>query len=275
MLGTGGSWRTAGLTVELQRDIKDVVGITARVVVCAAGTLERSVGKAKRVVDKRNLAWADGPRGGRPSARPRPPKRARWRPQLSGRGAWGSDDALADQIGTLRRGKHCRVELRASSSYARVPIQSGGSSAGGSSGSCRWILRYSWIRSVRTTNAVSASECRGGRARASNRAKSRRSAGSGASRSARSQPCGGERAIARRHRRPLLQQQRMLRRPGAAQPARAARAVLQPGCAKTSGAQLPEAEPPQLLADLLADGAWPAGSSSSVHCPSQGCGVSP
>jgi len=44
------------LTVELQRDIKDVIGITARVVVCAPGTLERSVGKAKRVVDKRNLA---------------------------------------------------------------------------------------------------------------------------------------------------------------------------------------------------------------------------
>jgi phenylacetate-CoA ligase len=43
------------LTIELQREIKDVVGITARVMVIAPGTLERSSGKAKRVVDKRNL----------------------------------------------------------------------------------------------------------------------------------------------------------------------------------------------------------------------------
>ena len=43
------------ITIELQRDIKDVVGITARVVVQRPGTLERSAGKAKRVVDKRNL----------------------------------------------------------------------------------------------------------------------------------------------------------------------------------------------------------------------------
>jgi phenylacetate-CoA ligase len=43
------------LTIELQRDIKDVIGISARVVVCVPGTLERSAGKAKRVVDKRNL----------------------------------------------------------------------------------------------------------------------------------------------------------------------------------------------------------------------------
>ena len=43
------------LTIELQRDIKDVVGITARVVVQKPGTLERSAGKAKRVVDKRIL----------------------------------------------------------------------------------------------------------------------------------------------------------------------------------------------------------------------------
>src|SRR5580692_1038849 len=42
------------LTIELQLDIKDVIGISARVVVCAPGTLERSTGKAKRVVDKRN-----------------------------------------------------------------------------------------------------------------------------------------------------------------------------------------------------------------------------
>jgi phenylacetate-CoA ligase len=43
------------LTIELQRDIKDVVGITARVVVQRPGTLERSAGKARRVVDKRSL----------------------------------------------------------------------------------------------------------------------------------------------------------------------------------------------------------------------------
>ena len=43
------------ITIELQRDIKDVVGITARVVVQRPGTLERSAGKARRVVDKRNL----------------------------------------------------------------------------------------------------------------------------------------------------------------------------------------------------------------------------
>jgi phenylacetate-CoA ligase len=42
------------LTIELQRDIKDVIGITARVIVCGPGTLERSAGKARRVVDKRN-----------------------------------------------------------------------------------------------------------------------------------------------------------------------------------------------------------------------------
>ena len=43
------------LTIDLQHDIKDVVGITARVVVQGPGTLERSAGKATRVVDKRNL----------------------------------------------------------------------------------------------------------------------------------------------------------------------------------------------------------------------------
>ncbi|HEY6924716.1 MAG TPA: phenylacetate--CoA ligase PaaK [Steroidobacteraceae bacterium] len=43
------------LTIELQRDIKDVIGISVRVIVCPPGTLERSPGKAKRVVDKRNL----------------------------------------------------------------------------------------------------------------------------------------------------------------------------------------------------------------------------
>ena len=44
------------LTIELQRDIKDVIGISARVIVCPPGTLERSPGKATRVVDRRNLS---------------------------------------------------------------------------------------------------------------------------------------------------------------------------------------------------------------------------
>jgi phenylacetate-CoA ligase len=44
------------LTIELQRDIKDVVGISVRVIVQKPGTLERSAGKARRVVDKRNLS---------------------------------------------------------------------------------------------------------------------------------------------------------------------------------------------------------------------------
>ena len=51
----GDSNRRDRLTIELQRDIKDVIGITARVVVQQPGTLERSAGKARRVVDKRNL----------------------------------------------------------------------------------------------------------------------------------------------------------------------------------------------------------------------------
>jgi phenylacetate-CoA ligase len=42
------------LTIELQRDIKDTIGISARVIVSAPGAIERSAGKAKRVVDKRN-----------------------------------------------------------------------------------------------------------------------------------------------------------------------------------------------------------------------------
>jgi len=46
------------LTIELQRDIKDVIGISARVIVCPPRTLERSPGKAQRVVDKRNLTDA-------------------------------------------------------------------------------------------------------------------------------------------------------------------------------------------------------------------------
>jgi phenylacetate-CoA ligase len=42
------------LTIELQRDIKDTIGISARVIVSAPGAIERSAGKAKRVIDKRN-----------------------------------------------------------------------------------------------------------------------------------------------------------------------------------------------------------------------------
>jgi phenylacetate-CoA ligase len=44
------------LVIDLQRDIKNVVGVSARVVVSNPDTLERSAGKAKRVVDKRNLS---------------------------------------------------------------------------------------------------------------------------------------------------------------------------------------------------------------------------
>jgi phenylacetate-CoA ligase len=39
---------------ELQHYIKSYIGVTALVLVCAPGTLERSVGKAKRIVDLRN-----------------------------------------------------------------------------------------------------------------------------------------------------------------------------------------------------------------------------
>jgi phenylacetate-CoA ligase len=42
------------LTIELQRDIKDTIGICARVIVGAPGSIERSAAKAKHVVDKRN-----------------------------------------------------------------------------------------------------------------------------------------------------------------------------------------------------------------------------
>jgi phenylacetate-CoA ligase len=38
---------------ELQRRIKAYVGVSASVTVCEAGTLERSVGKARRVIDRR------------------------------------------------------------------------------------------------------------------------------------------------------------------------------------------------------------------------------
>jgi phenylacetate-CoA ligase len=42
------------LMLALQHDIKDTVGVSARVIVSAPGAIERSAGKAKRVVDKRN-----------------------------------------------------------------------------------------------------------------------------------------------------------------------------------------------------------------------------
>jgi phenylacetate-CoA ligase len=38
---------------DLQHQIKSYIGVTASVTMCAAGALERSVGKAKRVIDKR------------------------------------------------------------------------------------------------------------------------------------------------------------------------------------------------------------------------------
>jgi phenylacetate-CoA ligase len=41
---------------DLQRRIKSYVGVTASVTVCNSGVIERSVGKAKRVVDKRDNA---------------------------------------------------------------------------------------------------------------------------------------------------------------------------------------------------------------------------
>ena len=41
------------LTIKLQDDIKDTVGISARVIVSDPGSIERSAGKAKRVIDKR------------------------------------------------------------------------------------------------------------------------------------------------------------------------------------------------------------------------------
>ncbi|SFI47442.1 phenylacetate-CoA ligase [Bosea sp. OK403] len=51
-----GFWDCAGLTVQAERlvtRIKDTIGITTRVMIQPPGTLERSAGKAKRVIDKR------------------------------------------------------------------------------------------------------------------------------------------------------------------------------------------------------------------------------
>jgi phenylacetate-CoA ligase len=51
-----GLWDGAGLTVQAERlvaRIKDTIGISTRVLIQPPGTLERSAGKAKRVIDKR------------------------------------------------------------------------------------------------------------------------------------------------------------------------------------------------------------------------------
>jgi len=39
---------------DLQRQIKSYIGVTAVVVICDPGTVERSIGKAKRVIDARS-----------------------------------------------------------------------------------------------------------------------------------------------------------------------------------------------------------------------------
>jgi phenylacetate-CoA ligase len=43
---------------QLEHHIKSYIGITAAVVVCDPGSIERSVGKAKRVIDRRAEARA-------------------------------------------------------------------------------------------------------------------------------------------------------------------------------------------------------------------------
>jgi len=50
------AWDGSGLTVHAERltaRIKDTIGVSARVVIQAPGTIERSAGKAKRVIDRR------------------------------------------------------------------------------------------------------------------------------------------------------------------------------------------------------------------------------
>jgi phenylacetate-CoA ligase len=39
---------------DLQRQIKSYIGVTAVVVICDPGRVERSIGKAKRVIDARS-----------------------------------------------------------------------------------------------------------------------------------------------------------------------------------------------------------------------------
>lgn len=41
---------------ELTHAVKSYVGISVRVKVSESGSIERSIGKAKRVIDRRNLA---------------------------------------------------------------------------------------------------------------------------------------------------------------------------------------------------------------------------
>jgi phenylacetate-CoA ligase len=40
---------------QLQYNIKERIGVTARIAVASPGSLERSIGKAKRVIDKRQI----------------------------------------------------------------------------------------------------------------------------------------------------------------------------------------------------------------------------
>ena len=40
---------------QLQYNIKERIGVTARIAVASPGSLERSIGKAKRVIDKRQM----------------------------------------------------------------------------------------------------------------------------------------------------------------------------------------------------------------------------
>jgi len=52
-LDQGGDAARTAAARDLQHHIKSLVGITAHVKVLPAGTVERSAGKAKRVIDKR------------------------------------------------------------------------------------------------------------------------------------------------------------------------------------------------------------------------------
>ena len=45
---------TATIAAELQHHIKSFIGISSRVRVVSVGEIERSMGKAKRVIDKRS-----------------------------------------------------------------------------------------------------------------------------------------------------------------------------------------------------------------------------
>jgi phenylacetate-CoA ligase len=45
----------ASLGQQLQYNIKERIGVTARISICNPGSLERSLGKAQRVLDKRQI----------------------------------------------------------------------------------------------------------------------------------------------------------------------------------------------------------------------------